>query len=44
MSQTKLRRVVALVLLLISVLSASYGGLNPWVHPWIYEYWLYLGY
>jgi hypothetical protein len=35
--------VVAAVALSISVFSASYSALNPWVHPWIYTYWQYLG-
>jgi hypothetical protein len=33
----------AFVLLLISVISASYTCLNPWSPPWIYQYWVYLG-
>jgi hypothetical protein len=35
-------RGVAGVLLLISVISASYASLNPWTHSWIYQYWAYL--
>ncbi len=31
-------RIVGLVLLGLSVLSASYPTWNPWTHPWIYEY------
>ena len=31
-------RVVALVLLGLSVLSASYPAWNPWTHPWIYNF------
>lgn len=31
------------VLLLFSAISASYSALNPWVHPWIYNYLNYLG-
>jgi hypothetical protein len=34
---------VAALLLLISALSASYGAANPWTHPWIFDYWTYLG-
>jgi hypothetical protein len=30
-------------LLLISVLSASYAGQNPWSHSWIFDYWTHLG-
>ena len=31
------------VLLMFSAISASYSALNPWVHPWIYNYLAYLG-
>jgi hypothetical protein len=34
---------IALVLLAVSTLSASYGAMNPWTHPWIFDYWTYLG-
>jgi hypothetical protein len=34
---------VALGLLLISVLSANYQPLNPWSHPWLFDYWTYIG-
>lgn len=33
---------VAIVLLLVSALSAGYGSMNPWTHPWIFDYWTYL--
>jgi len=36
-------RVVALVLLAISVVSAAYANLNPWTHPWLFNYWSDLG-
>ncbi len=36
-------RCVALGLLLVSVTSAAYASLNPWSHPWLYEYWSSLG-
>jgi hypothetical protein len=36
-------RVVALVLLFISVVSANYAASNPWSHPWMYDYLQYLG-
>ena len=29
-------------LLLVSAISASYASLNPWTHPWIYQYLIYL--
>jgi hypothetical protein len=35
-------RIGAAVLLLASVASAGYAALNPWTHPWLYKYWLYL--
>jgi hypothetical protein len=35
-------RAAAIVLLLVSVISASYPLLNPWQHPWIYQLWLSL--
>ncbi|MBY0522117.1 MAG: hypothetical protein K2R98_01890 [Gemmataceae bacterium] len=36
-------RVLGLVLLGISVLSASYRDWNPWRHPWIYEFMDWVG-
>jgi hypothetical protein len=33
---------IAIVLLAVSVLSANYGSMNPWTHPWIFDYWTYL--
>jgi len=36
-------RYVALGLLLVSAVSSSYASLNPWSHPWLYEYWAFLG-
>ncbi len=36
--QTRLRRGVALALLGLSVLSASYPTWNPWTHPWILNF------
>jgi len=36
-------RLVALILLAASVLSATYPTWNPWVHPWLMNYWHYLG-
>jgi hypothetical protein len=32
----------ALVLLLLSAMTVSYAGHNPWSHPWLYQYWDYL--
>ncbi len=36
-------RRVAHVLLLLSCVSATYACLNPWSHPWLYRYWLFIG-
>jgi hypothetical protein len=36
-------RGVALVLLAVSVLSASYPTWNPWTHPWIMDFLYYVG-
>lgn len=33
---SRLLRGVATILLLVSVASAAYAAMNPWVHPWIY--------
>jgi hypothetical protein len=43
MSSRRLWRTVAIVLLIISVISATYPAANPWSHPWIFQYWRYLG-
>ncbi len=34
---------VAVVLLGMSVLAVHYKPLNPWSHPWLFDYWSYLG-
>ena len=33
----------ALVCLAVSVFSTHYPAMNPWVHPWLYRYWEYIG-
>ncbi len=38
LARWRLGRAVALVLLLMSILSASYFDWNPWRHPWIYNW------
>ncbi|HYO23463.1 MAG TPA: hypothetical protein VEQ85_00780, partial [Lacipirellulaceae bacterium] len=38
LAATRLRMAMALVLLVFSVLSASYPTWNPWTHPWIYRW------
>ncbi|MEX0793073.1 MAG: hypothetical protein WD045_08050 [Pirellulaceae bacterium] len=40
--KTKLGQGIAYLALLASIVSASYSGLNPWQHPWIYSYLQYL--
>jgi len=39
MSKSRVWKALGLILLFISIMSASYALLEPWVHPWIYEYW-----
>ena len=39
----RMARAVALVLLALSVLSASYPTWNPWTHPWLMNFMQYLG-
>jgi hypothetical protein len=34
---------LALLLLLVSAITAGYAASNPWIDPWIYQYWQYLG-
>jgi hypothetical protein len=41
--RSRLGRWIAVGLLLVSVMSASYASLNPWSHPWLYRYWAFLG-
>ena len=36
-------RGIAILFLLISVLSATYAGQNPWSQPWLFDYWTHLG-
>jgi hypothetical protein len=38
LSQRRGGRVLVIVLLMLSVLSASYPSWNPWRHPWIYDW------
>ena len=42
-SESRVWRWMAMLLLLLSVASASYSLMNPWVHPWMYEYCRMLG-
>lgn len=41
--QRRALRVIALVLLAISVVSACYATWNPWTHPWLMDYMNYMG-
>ena len=41
-ARSRYGRLAAVALLAFSVASATYSAMNPWVHPWIYEYWAYL--
>ncbi len=43
LSRSRIGRGVALVLLALSVLSASYPTWNPWTHPWLWNWVSYLG-
>jgi hypothetical protein len=42
-SRRPLLRKIAIVLLVISVFSATYNSRNPWSHPWLFDYWSHLG-
>lgn len=41
-SRWRAGRITATALLALSIASAAYSAMNPWVHPWIYEYWAYI--
>ncbi len=43
LSHSRVGRGIALVLLALSVLSASYPTWNPWTHPWLWNWVEYLG-
>jgi hypothetical protein len=43
LGQSRFGRGVCMVLLALSVLSASYPTWNPWTHPWIYEGMVWMG-
>ena len=36
-------KTLAYCALLVSVISASYAAMNPWSHPWIFDFWTFLG-
>jgi hypothetical protein len=35
-------KAVALMMLAVSIFSATYASMNPWSHPWIFDYWTHL--
>lgn len=43
LSTSRVGRTVGLVLLVLSVMSASYPTWNPWTQPWLWNFLLYLG-
>ncbi len=42
-SKNRWLRWFAIVLLMVSVFSATYPWQNPWTHPWLFQYWESLG-
>ena len=42
-SRNPFLRKFAMLLLVISIFSATYNNRNPWSHPWLFDYWTYLG-
>jgi hypothetical protein len=32
-------RAAAYAMLGVSIVSATYASMNPWSHPWIFDYW-----
>jgi hypothetical protein len=43
LSETRIGRGLALLLLAASVMSATYPTWNPWTHPWLYNFLYHLG-
>lgn len=43
LSASKGGRCFAAILLALSVLSATYPVWNPWTHPWLWNFWVYMG-
>lgn len=41
-SKSRLGRCVGILLLTLSAASATYGWSNPWIHPWPYEYGVFM--
>jgi hypothetical protein len=44
LATSRIGRGLALLLLTLSVMSASYPTWNPWTHPWLWNFLTYLGY
>jgi len=42
-AQSRWARIAAVLCFAVSVFSANYATLNPWSHPWLFEYWHQLG-
>lgn len=43
LSQSRWGRALAIACLAVGIFSASYTPMNPWRHPWLFDYWTYLG-
>lgn len=43
LSERRWGRIALTVALLIGVFSSTYNALNPWTHPWLFDYWTNLG-
>ena len=42
-ASSRLGRRLTYLALAVSVGSASYAGMNPWSHPWLFDFWTFLG-
>lgn len=43
LSKTKWGISPGIVCLAVSIFSVHYASMNPWQHPWLFDYWTYLG-
>lgn len=43
LSTNRWGRAALIAALLVGVFSATYNALNPWTHPWLFDYWTNLG-
>jgi hypothetical protein len=39
LANSRMARIIAYTLLVISIFSAAYGAMNPWTQPWLFDYW-----